>query len=86
MSSRLIFDNFDETANNLSDHPTEILRKAIAKWLSPLSFLQAHQNAKEPRCAGTGQWLLNSSKFKDWDSGIGRTLWCRGIGILGLPH
>ncbi|KAJ7887446.1 hypothetical protein B0H13DRAFT_1550065, partial [Mycena leptocephala] len=31
------------------------------------------------RAKGTGGWLLEHPVFKQWESGSGRTLWCRGI-------
>ncbi len=48
-------------------------------WVSPIDVSAKHfdiANAREP---GTGQWLLNSNVFQEWECGTGRALWCPGI-------
>ena len=55
------------------------MRRAIADWLSPLNFFQKQIDVLNRRHPGTGQWLLDSSEFRDWLSGAEQTLWCHGI-------
>lgn len=40
---------------------------------------QVHQTISEKIEEGSGKWLLMSDKFKDWESGHRRLLWCSGI-------
>ena len=54
-------------------------RLDIAEWLSSLNFKASQLEFLQRRQAGTGEWLLESSKFKDWRNGILRELWCPGI-------
>jgi ankyrin repeat domain-containing protein 50 len=51
----------------------------VIEWLSPLNFwvqqTDIHSRAQE----GTGKWLLDHQKFKDWVDGKCETLWCPGM-------
>ncbi|KAF8207256.1 hypothetical protein K438DRAFT_430486 [Mycena galopus ATCC 62051] len=51
----------------------------IMQWITTLNFFQRHQLIFETRQAGTGEWLLADTKFRDWVSNSGKVLWCRGI-------
>ena len=55
------------------------LRRKITEWLSPLNFFQTQNNTFRKRQEGTGEWLLESSEFRDWLSGSRKTLFCPGI-------
>ncbi|KAL8670031.1 MAG: hypothetical protein Q9168_005406 [Polycauliona sp. 1 TL-2023] len=54
-------------------------RQQILAWLSPLNFFKAQQDMFARREDGTGDWLIESSTFKDWLSGLNRKLCCTGI-------
>jgi hypothetical protein len=56
----------------------------IVTWLSPLNFWTKQNDVFSSRQEGTGQWLLDSNKFRDWVFGTGNTLWCSGIRKLIL--
>jgi hypothetical protein len=55
----------------------------IYEWLSPLAgeFENKQQDVfnLKGRKDGTGRWLLEINKFKDWLSGTGRPSWYQGI-------
>jgi hypothetical protein len=55
------------------------LRRAIVEWLSPLNFFATQDDIFSRGQKGTGQWLLESSEFRDWFSGSRKILWCPGI-------
>ncbi|KAF7365839.1 ANK-REP-REGION domain-containing protein [Mycena venus] len=54
-------------------------RTFIIDWLSPINFFLRHADISRVRQEDTGGWLLVDPVFKRWESGSGRTLWCRGI-------
>ncbi|KAJ7266737.1 hypothetical protein C8J57DRAFT_376911 [Mycena rebaudengoi] len=58
-------------------------RKKIIEWMSPLNFFLRHDNISRARQVGTGVWLLEDTRFKDWTSRTGSTLWCYGMSGAG---
>jgi hypothetical protein len=54
-------------------------RDIILDWLSPINFFLRQAEISQTREKGTGGWLLAHPLFKKWESGLGCTLWCRGI-------
>ncbi|EGN97633.1 hypothetical protein SERLA73DRAFT_30563, partial [Serpula lacrymans var. lacrymans S7.3] len=52
-------------------------------WLSPLNFRQTQSDIYGLRREGTSEWALNDPKFKDWQCGEVKTLWCPGIPGVG---
>ncbi|KAJ7278171.1 ankyrin repeat domain-containing protein [Mycena rebaudengoi] len=54
-------------------------RKKIIEWMSLLNFFLRHDDISRARQAGTGGWLLKDTRFKDWASRAGSTLWCYGM-------
>ncbi|KAJ7318937.1 hypothetical protein DFH08DRAFT_1086305 [Mycena albidolilacea] len=64
--------------HGIQPHPAAE-RTQIIEWLSPINFFLRHADISRARQAGTGGWLLADPLFKKWESGSGRTLWCRGI-------
>ncbi|KAK0438150.1 uncharacterized protein EV420DRAFT_1280272 [Desarmillaria tabescens] len=54
--------------------------KTLAAWLSSLDYNAVQRNTLRKRVGDTGQWFLDSSKFRSWvdGSGTSRTLWCPG--------
>jgi hypothetical protein len=51
----------------------------LINWLSPINFFRKQADISQTRQPGTGEWLLTDSCFQEWQSGLGRTLWCHGI-------
>jgi Cdc6-like AAA superfamily ATPase len=49
------------------------------EWLSPTDFPAQQQDIIRRRQEGTGQWFLDSPKFKAWLQGSDKTLFCPGI-------
>lgn len=49
------------------------------EWLSPTDFPAQQQDIITRRQEGTGQWFLDSPKFKRWLKGSDKTLFCPGI-------
>ncbi|KAL8921943.1 MAG: hypothetical protein Q9172_003757 [Xanthocarpia lactea] len=54
-------------------------RQAILAWFSPLNFFNTQQDLFARREEGTGQWLIDSTEFRKWTSGMDRILCCPGI-------
>ncbi|KAL8758457.1 MAG: hypothetical protein Q9199_001475 [Rusavskia elegans] len=54
-------------------------RQEILQWLSPLNFIRTQQDTLGRREEGTGQWLIDSSEFKNWLAGNNCILCCPGI-------
>lgn len=52
----------------------------IMDWLSPAKIPSRHNNVKELRTPGTGQWLLDSDKYKNWRHSSRGFLWLYGSG------
>jgi hypothetical protein len=53
--------------------------QVILDWVSPTDFPAQQHDIITGRQEGTGQWLLDSPKFKGWLQGAHRTLICPGI-------
>lgn len=51
----------------------------ILDWLSPADDGAQHSDYISARGSGTGQWLLDSSEFREWLHGSHLTLCCKGI-------
>ncbi|KAJ7278295.1 ankyrin repeat domain-containing protein [Mycena rebaudengoi] len=67
--------NYERTE---TEHTAEE-RKKIIEWISLLNFFQRHDDILCARQEGTGLWLLEEAKFKDWVSGAGAIFWCHGM-------
>ncbi|EGO00913.1 hypothetical protein SERLA73DRAFT_178911 [Serpula lacrymans var. lacrymans S7.3] len=61
-----------------SEEKAEAQRK-LADWLTPLNFRQKQSEVYGKRREGTGDWVLDDERFKEWQAGDKRTLWCSGI-------
>jgi hypothetical protein len=57
----------------------DITRRDFLDWLSPINFFLRQAEISQMREKGTGGWLLAHPLFVKWESGLGCTLWCRGI-------
>lgn len=54
-------------------------RSIILGSLTPLQVTTAHENISKRPEQGSGRWFLTSSKFRSWQSGAYKLLWCPGI-------
>ena len=54
----------------------------IQAWLSPLEPHARHQDVRNRRLDGVGEWVLRKNEFESWlksqDSSVNRTLLCYG--------
>jgi ankyrin repeat protein len=52
----------------------------ILDWISPAQLIQTHDDIRQRRVPGTGQWLLTHEDFESWASThtTNRILWCVG--------
>ncbi|KAJ7278147.1 ankyrin repeat domain-containing protein [Mycena rebaudengoi] len=78
----LVLDIWDAGQQQQKNHEraeTAEERKLIIEWISLLNFFQRHDDISCARQEGTGLWLLEEAKFKDWVSGTGAIFWCYGM-------
>ena len=54
-------------------------QQIILDWLTPIDYATQHSDFISRRQEGTGQWLLNSDKFRNWVDQNKQTLFCPGI-------
>ena len=61
----------------------------IQEWLSPLEPDKRHQDVRDSRLGGVGEWVLGRSEFESWYKGqevsMNRTLLCYGVKGLARP-
>ena len=78
-----IKDSFNTTYK--SDEDVEIMR-----WLSPLEPKDRHHGVRTGRFEGVGDWLLETSEFREWrDGGRGAdkaVLFCSGHPGVGKTY
>jgi Cdc6-like AAA superfamily ATPase len=53
--------------------------KKITEWLSPASYSSQQNDFFSRRLVGTGEWLLKSEEFLDWQDISNKSLFCPGI-------
>jgi len=74
------FNNFHK-----SDEDAEIMR-----WLSPLEPKNRHQGVRTERFDGIGDWILETSEFREWRGGEGgadmAVLFCSGNPGVGKTY
>jgi len=68
-----------------SDEDAQIMR-----WLSPLEPNNRHQSVRTSRFGGVGDWLLETSEFREWRGGEGEAdravLFCSGNPGVGKTY
>ena len=68
-----------------SDEDAQIMR-----WLSPLEPNNRHQGVRTDRLDGTGDWLLETSEFREWRGSEGgadtAVLFCSGNPGVGKTY
>ena len=70
------------TTFSKSDEDAQIMR-----WLSPLEPSNRHQGVRTGRFAGVGDWLLETSDFREWRGGGDKTvLFCSGNPGVGKTY
>jgi len=79
-----IKDSFNTTVYN-SDKGAKVMR-----WLSPLEPDNRHHSVRTNRLEGVGNWLLETSEFREWGEGEGgadkAVLFCFGDPGVGKTH
>ena len=79
-----IVGSFNNTVHK-SDEDVQILR-----WLSPLEPNNRHQGVRTDRFDGVGDWLLETSDFREWRRGLGGAdkaiLFCSGNPGVGKTY
>ena len=62
----------------------------IQAWLSPLEPHKRHQDVRNRRLDGVGEWVLRRSEFeswrKGWDGSANPTLLCYGVQGVGKTY
>lgn len=62
----------------------------IRMWLSPLNPQQRHQDVRDDRLDGVGNWILETSEFRKWSNGEDgcseRVLFCSGGPGVGKTY
>jgi len=62
----------------------------IMQWLSPLEPQQRHQGVRANRLGGVGNWVLETSEFRNWrdaeDGCVERVLFCSGNPGVGKTY
>jgi hypothetical protein len=55
----------------------------LLTWLAPTDYVTQQSDFIGRRQEGTGQWLVNSSEFRNWVDQTNQTLFCPGISGAG---
>ena len=87
-------DNNVNCGNTIGSYNTTIYGsdedRRIMHWLSPLEPENRHHSLRTDRCEGVGEWLLETSEFRDWRGGEGgvdqAVLFCSGDPGVGKTH
>ena len=59
-------------------------RGTILQWISPIPYMQHHNQARRDVLAGTGAWFLNDDKVLRWlSSSSSSIMWLHGIAGSG---
>jgi len=60
------------------------------RWLSPLEPNNRHQGVRDERFDGIGDWLLETSEFREWRDSVGEAdnavLLCSGNPGVGKTY
>ncbi|EHK26678.1 uncharacterized protein TRIVIDRAFT_141868 [Trichoderma virens Gv29-8] len=80
--------NLSEPLTQISDRVRNFLEEAqanetldVLEFFSRIDFGDQHRIRAESRTSGTGEWLLQHRKFKEWEQApMSRILWLQGTG------
>ena len=81
-SSNTNFANVSNSYNNIINMSVSEESARIQAWLSPLEPYARHQDVRNRRLDGVGDWVLQKTEFESWgksqDGTVNRTLLCYG--------
>ncbi|KAJ7071594.1 ankyrin repeat-containing domain protein [Mycena amicta] len=83
IEQKQVGDNVASILDAARDSKLEEERAKIIDWLSPINFFQRQADISRLRQEGTGDWLLEDTRFAEWKADSGGTLWCRGMPGVG---
>jgi hypothetical protein len=73
-------DRIDATVAALWVRSNDAERSEILQWISNIPYEDNHITAREKRTEGTGRWLLEDGRFKEWQSSQRSIIiWLHGI-------
>ena len=91
-----IYDNSNTNSGNVLNSYNNINLRIdeeslrIQEWLSPLDPNKRHQDVRNRRFDGVGEWVLQTSEFESWcgskDGSVNRTLLCCGGPGVGKTY
>ena len=68
-------DRNENCGNTIGSYNTIVFKSSedaqIMQWLSPLEPKMRHQGVRDERFDGVGDWVLETSKFREWRGGEG---------------
>ncbi|CAG7925132.1 unnamed protein product [Penicillium olsonii] len=77
----------DENVQKLLDKTDEDERMALLQKISPLHFGKHHDNVRETRTPGTGEWLLQDGSFRQWEESTSSGIfWLQGSPGTGKTY
>ncbi|KAJ6780196.1 hypothetical protein PWT90_04456 [Aphanocladium album] len=79
MEKSAVLAGIQASAERIIDHQRSDHEQAILDWLIPCNYSLEQSNHFKKQQTGTGQWLLDSDEFLEWEGTAGRTLFCPGI-------
>ena len=79
-------DRNENCGNTIGSYNTTVYKSdedaQIMRWLSPLEPKIRHQGVRDDRFDGVGDWVLETSEFREWRGGEGGAdkaiLFCSG--------
>jgi len=82
--------NVSNSYNNITNLGVDEESLRIQAWLSPLEPNKRHQDVRNRRLDGVGEWVLQRSEFESWcesqDGSMNRTLLCCGGPGVGKTY
>lgn len=77
----------DERVLNVLEKVKDRERLEILDWTSEVLYGSHHETVKDQRTADTCEWVLNNSRFQEWqDISASIILWLSGTGELNYPR
>ena len=70
----------ENNVKNLVLHQDDAYLQEVFEWISPIDYSALQRDTLARRQAGTGQWLLISAEYQQWQSNAGeKKMLCPGI-------
>ncbi|KAJ6183789.1 hypothetical protein N7519_005090 [Penicillium mononematosum] len=76
----------DENIQHLLQNMDEEQRIKMLEWISSIPFGKNHNNVKEKRTPGTGEWLLQTEDFATWEQSDSSIFWLQGSPGTGKTY